>query len=245
MTEVVNDLLGYEKLKIVQCPEMFSFSLDSMILASFATINKKMKRIIDLCTGNAPIPLYLTLRTTSNIIGVEIQKKPFELALKSVKINNKDNQIQIINDNLIGISKKIGSLFDLVLCNPPYFKYNKESNVNKSEYKTIARHEVLATLDDIVKEASQLLDNGGYLSMVHRPDRLVEIISIFKKYGIEPKRIQFVYPKQNSEANHLLIEGIKNGNSGNLRLMPPLFVYNDNGEWTKEIKDIYNLKEED
>ena len=120
--EVINDLLGYDGLKIVQDPELFSFSIDSILLASFATINRKTKRVIDLCSGNAPIPLYLSLRTKYPIVGVEIQKKPFQLAQKSVIINNKEEQIEIINDDLKGISKKFGQQsFDLVTCNPPFF----------------------------------------------------------------------------------------------------------------------------
>ncbi len=242
--EVINDLLGYEGLKIVQDTDMFGFSTDSMLLASFATVNRKVNRILDLCTGNAPIPLYLTLRTKKKIIGVEIQKKPFQLATKSVIINNKKEQIEIINNNLIGISKELGfQSFDLVTCNPPFFQYHEGSNVNKNDYLTIARHEVMATLDDIVKESSILLNNGGYLAMVHRPDRLIDVIETFRKYKIEPKRLRFVYPKSGSEANHILIEGIKAGNKGGLKVLEPLYLY-DGDSWTEEVKNIYNLKEE-
>lgn len=240
--EVINDLLGYPGLKIVQNPEMFSFSIDSMILGYFATINKKTNKIIDLCTGNAPIPLYLTLRTKAPIVGVEIQKKVYELGVKSVKINNKEDVITLLNEDLKGISNRLSESFDLVTCNPPFFKYEESSNINKSEYKTIARHEVMVTLDDCVYEASKLLQTGGYFAMVHRPDRLVEILSTFKKYKIEPKRLQFIYPKIDSEPNHILIEGIKDGKPG-LKVLKPLIVY-ENGKWSKEILEIYNLKEE-
>ena len=240
--EVINDLLGYPGLKIVQNPEMFSFSIDSMILGYFATINKKTNKIIDLCSGNAPIPLYLTLRTKAHITGVEIQKKVYELGAKSVKINNKEDVITLLNEDLKGISNRLNESFDLVTCNPPFFKYEETSNINKSEYKTIARHEVMVTLDDCVLEASKLLQTGGYFAMVHRPDRLVEILATFKKYKIEPKRLQFIYPKIDSEPNHILIEGIKDGKPG-LKVLKPLIVY-ENGKWSKEILEIYNLKEE-
>ena len=240
--EVINDLLGYEGLKIYQNPEMFSFSIDSMILGYFATINKKTNKIIDLCTGNAPIPLYLTLRTKAHITGIEIQKKVYELAVKSVKINNKENDITLLNEDLKGVSERLNQKFDLVTCNPPYFKYIESSNINKSEYKTIARHEVLVTLEDCILEASKLLNTGGYFAMVHRPDRLVEIFEVMKKYKIEPKRLQFIYPKVDSEPNHILIEGIKDGKEG-LKVLKPLIVY-ENGKWSKEILEIYNLKEE-
>lgn len=240
--EVINDLLGYDGLKIVQNPEMFSFSIDSMILGYFATINKKTCEIIDLCTGNAPIPLYLTLRTKAHITGVEIQKKVYELGVKSVKMNNKEDTITLLNEDLKGISEKLGKKYDLVTCNPPYFKYNETSNINKSEYKTIARHEVLVTLEDCIIEASKLLKTKGYFSMVHRPDRLVEILELMKKYKIEPKRLQFIHPKIDLEPNHILIEGVKEGNPG-LKVLKPLVVY-ENDKWSNDILKIYNLKEE-
>ncbi len=240
--EVINDLLGYDGLKIVQNPEMFSFSIDSMILGYFATINKKMNNIVDFCTGNAPIPLYLTLRTKAHITGIEIQKKVYELGVKSVKMNNKDNQITLLNEDLKGVSSRIKEKVDLITCNPPFFKLNESSNINKSEYKTIARHEVKITLEECVYEASKLLSTGGYFAMVHRPDRLAEILEVMKKYKLEPKRLQFIYPKIDSEPNHILIEGVKDGNPG-LKVLKPLIVY-ENGVWSKEILKIYNLKEE-
>ncbi len=240
--EVINDLLGYPGLKIVQDPDMFSFSIDSMILGYFATINKKVNNIVDFCTGNAPIPLYLTLRTKAHITGIEIQKKVYELGVKSVKMNNKDNQITLLNEDLKGVNTKIKEKVDLITCNPPFFKLNETSNINKSEYKTIARHEVKVTLEECVLEASKILSTGGYFAMVHRPDRLVEILEVMKKYKLEPKRLQFIYPKIDSEPNHILIEGIKDGNPG-LKVLKPLIVY-ENGKWSKEILEIYNLKEE-
>jgi len=240
--EVINDLLGYPGLKIVQDPDMFSFSIDSMILGYFATINKKVNNIVDFCTGNAPIPLYLTLRTKAHITGIEIQKKVYELGVKSVKMNNKDNQITLLNEDLKGVNTIIKDKVDLITCNPPFFKLNETSNINKSEYKTIARHEVMVTLEECVLEASKILSTGGYFAMVHRPDRLVEILEVMKKYKLEPKRLQFIYPKIDSEPNHILIEGIKDGNPG-LKVLKPLIVY-ENGKWSKEILEIYNLKEE-
>jgi tRNA1(Val) A37 N6-methylase TrmN6 len=201
-----------------------------------------MNNIVDFCTGNAPIPLYLTLRTKAHITGIEIQKKVYELGVKSVKMNNKDNQITLLNEDLKGVSSRIKEKVDLITCNPPFFKLNESSNINKSEYKTIARHEVKITLEECVYEASKLLSTGGYFAMVHRPDRLAEILEVMKKYKLEPKRLQFIYPKIDSEPNHILIEGVKDGNPG-LKVLKPLIVY-ENGVWSKEILKIYNLKEE-
>ncbi len=241
MPIVCNELLGRPLLKIYQDTDAFNFSIDSMLLASFATITKKVNSICDLCTGNAPIPLYLTLRTKAKIIGVEVQKESYDLAIKSINENKLENQIEVLNDNLIDINKKIGkSKYDLVTCNPPYFKMG-DHNINPGDRKAIARHEILATLDDIVKEASTLLNSKGIFAMVHRPKRLVEIIDTLRKYKIEPKRLQFVYPKEGSECNHILIEGVKDGAPG-LKVLNPLFIYGENGKWTNSILKIYNYE---
>jgi tRNA1(Val) A37 N6-methylase TrmN6 len=243
MPLIWNELLGREKYKICQDPDIFNFSLDSMLLAYFTTINKGVKNICDLCSGNAPIPMYLTLRTDAKIIGVEVQEYTYKLGLMSIEHNKLEGQIELINDNLIGINEKIGKhKFDIVTCNPPFFKLGNH-NINPTDAKAIARHEILASLDDIVKEASLLLNSKGRFAMVHRPDRLVEIIDTFRKYKIEPKRLQFVYPKMGSECNHIIIEGIKDGSEGSLRILAPLYVYKEDGKWTEEVLKIYNFKE--
>ena len=243
MPLIWNELLGREKYQICQDPDVFNFSLDSMLLAYFVTINKGTKSICDLCSGNAPIPMYLTLRTDAKIIGVEVQEYTYKLGLMSIEHNKLEGQIELINDNLIGINEKIGKhKFDIVTCNPPFFKLGNH-NINPTDAKAIARHEILASLDDIVKEASLLLNSKGRFAMVHRPDRLVEIIDTFRKNKIEPKRLQFVYPKMGSECNHIIIEGIKDGSEGSLRILAPLYVYKEDGKWTEEVLKIYNFKE--
>lgn len=245
MDKVINELLGYEKLKIVQSPETFNFSIDSMLLANFCTIKKTCNKIVDFCTGNAPVLLYISLRLENlekkQIYGIELQKTIYDLAIESIKLNKLDDFIKILNRDVKGISKEINNV-DLVTCNPPYFKYILESKTNKNEYLTIARHELKITLEDVIKEASLILKNGGYFSMVHRPDRLEEIFTLFKKYNIAVKRLRFVYPKKNKECNHILIEGIKNGKPG-LKVLSPLILYKTNDKWTKEVLNIYNYKE--
>ena len=242
MAIVCNELLGRELIKIYQDTDGFNFSIDSMLLADFASVTARVKNICDLCSGNAPIPLYLTLRSKAKIVGVEVQAHSYDLAIKSINVNNLGNQIEMVNANLIGINKIIGaSKFDLVTVNPPFFKIG-DNNINPNDLKAIARHEVLANLDDIIKEASILLNSKGRLAMVHRPDRLAEILEVFKKYKIEPKRLQFVYPKMNKECNHILIEGIKDGSKDGLRVLPPLYVYNDDNKWTDQILEIYNFE---
>lgn len=242
--EIINNLMGYEGLKIIQDPELFNFSIDSHLLAYFASVRANCNIICDLCSGNAPIPMYLTLRTKAKIIGVEIQKKSYILGIKSIEMNQLENQVELINDDLIDIHKKIGrQKFHLVTCNPPFFKVSDMSKFKKSDYKTIARHEVLVDLESIIKEAFMLLENKGHFAMVHRPERLVEIIELMKKHKLEPKRLQFVYPKKNEECNHILIEGIKNGNPG-LKVLKPLIIYDENNVWTNDILKIYNYKED-
>lgn len=242
--EVLNELLGYEGIKIIQNPDMFNFSLDSTLLGNYATLKKGVASIVDLCTGNAPVPLFLSLRTKAKIIGVEIQECSYDLASRNIAVNNLDQQIQVVKGDLKGIHSKLGKFkHDLVTCNPPYFKVTEESNLNKNDYLTIARHEVLTNLDDVVREAAMLLKNGGRFTMVHRPDRLVDILETLRRHQIEPKRMRLVYPRINREANVLLIEGIKCGNPGNLRIDPPLYVYEDakSLNYSQEILEIFRI----
>jgi len=245
--EVLNDLLGYKGLKIIQEPGRFNFSLDSTLLAHFVTLKKDSKRILDLCTGNAPIPLMLTLRTQGEIIGIEIQKASADQAKRSVIINKLEDQIKIYHEDLKAIRMmfKSGS-FDVITCNPPYFKVDPASNLNESDALTIARHEVMVTLDEILREAAFFLRPGGKFAMVHRPDRLIEIIETFKKWRIEPKRLQFIYPRASKEANGILIEGMLDGKAGGLRLEAPMVVYEgETGNYTQEILDIFNMKKKE
>lgn len=237
--KVINYLLGYKDLKIVQDNEMFNFSLDSVLLPNFVTLNKKIDRILDIGCGNAPIPLILSTKTNAKITGVEIQKEVYDLALESVNINKKENQITIINKDINDYYKEIETdSFDVITCNPPFFKYIETSNINKNDYKTIARHEIKLNLSQLFSIAKKLLKNNGVIAIVHRPERFVEVIEEMKKNNIEPKRVQFVYPKKNMEANIMLIEGSKNGKPG-LKFLPPIYSHQDNGEYTEDVKKYF------
>lgn len=236
----LNYLLGYEDLKIYQDDKMFRFSLDSVLLPNFISLNKTTKKILDIGTGNAPIPLILSKKTDAKIIGVELQKEAFELGLESVSYNHLENQITLIHQDIKEYCKNTETdTFDYITCNPPYFPLKEDSHINDSTYKTLARHESALTLEDIMKVSKKLLKNNGMLGIVHRPERLVLIIELMKKYNIEPKRMQLVYSHNNKEANILLIEGRKNGKPG-LKIMPPLYSHEDNGEYTKELKQYLN-----
>jgi len=230
-----NLIFGNEDIKIYQDEKGFSFSLDTLCLASFVSIRKDVKKILDIGTGNAPIPLILTKRTSAPIIGVEIQKKSAELAKKSVKINKKDDQITIINEDIVKTTQKWESdSFTTIVCNPPFFEIRPESNLNKQKANRLARHEINLSLETIFKTARKLLINGGNLALVHRPERLVELIMLMKENNIEPKRIKLIYPKKNKQTNMVLVEGYKNGKKG-LIIEEPLFVHNQNGTYTKKL----------
>ena len=232
MTEI-NYLLGYENLKIYQNNKMFKFSLDSVLLPNFVSLSLKNSKILDIGSGNAVIPLILTTRTSNHIDAIELQKEVYELGKKSIEINNLGKQISIYNQNIKDFYKNSESdIYDTITCNPPFFKLNMVSN--NSKYKTIARHEQELNLNDIFKIAKKLLKNNGNIAIVHRTERLVDIVDAMKRNNIEPKKIQFIYPKSNKPSNILLIEGTKNGNPG-IKVLEPLYVYDEFNNYTQQL----------
>ena len=235
----LNDLVGYKDLKIYQNKNWFSFSLDSVLLPNFVSLNKNIKVVMDLCCGNAPIPLILSTKTNAKIIGVELQEDVYKLAKDSVNYNLLDEQIEIVNMNIKNLKDKYtGDSIDVITCNPPYFKLNEDSYTNLDIHKVIARHEKEITLEEIIDISHYLLKNNGVLAMVHRTDRLIEIIGLFEKYGLEVKKLRFIYPKEDSESNMILIEGKKNGNTG-LKVLPPLYVRNSDGSYREEVLKMF------
>ncbi len=236
--EVVHDLLNYKGLKIVQNTSWFNFSLDSVVLSHFVNLDKTEK-LLDLCTGNAPIPLFISTRKDINIMGVEIQKEIYDLAIKSIKLNNKEDKIKIINEDVKNLVNIIpNESIDTITCNPPFFKLHDKSRLNDNKIKSIARHEILINLDDIFKCAKTLLKNGGNMAIVHRSERLCDIITLMRENNIEPKRIQFVYPHKNTESNIVLIEGIKCGKPG-VKILEPIIAHEEDGEYTEKIKEMF------
>lgn len=237
--KVKNYLLGYKNLYIYQDTSMFHFSLDSVLLPNFITISKKAEKILDIGCGNAPIPLILSTKTDAFITGVELQSEVAELAHDSVLCNHLEDRIEIVEGDINEVSKEMKEdSFDIITCNPPYFKYKEDSNINESTYKTIARHEMFLNLEQILQISSRLLHSNGVLGLVHRPERLIEIFEVMRKYHIEPKRIQFVYPHLDGEANILLVEGRKLGKPG-LKVLPPLYTHTKDGEYTEEVKRFF------
>ena len=230
--EVLNDILGYKNRKIYQDTDCFSFSLDSVMLANFATIRFRDKSIADLGCGNGVIPLIMSLRTDKEIVGVEIQEKMAAMARRSVEYNGLSKQINILNMNMKDFAKgTYFESFDLVTCNPPYFKVNDKNYFNDSYEKMVARHEVEINLSDLLVTARKLLKNNGNFAIVHRPERLMEILLEFRKNHIEPKRLQFVYERISKGSTLVLIEGQKNGKEG-LKIENPIVMYNEDGSMT-------------
>lgn len=238
--EEINRLLNIDDLKIFQNTDWFKFSLDSVLLADFVNLENKNIKVIDFCTGNAPIPLLLSRKIDNKIIGVELQKDIYDLGVKSVKINNLENKIELLNKDVKELPNLFESdSFDLITCNPPYFKVHEKSLFTKNDIKTRARHEIDLNINDVCKVAKKLLKNNGKIAIVHRTERLVDIILSMKNNNIEPKRIRFVYPKVNTESNIVLIEGSKNGNPG-IKLLSPLYVHSDNGDYLENIRELFN-----
>ena len=235
----INDLVYFKNIEIVQDKEYVNFSLDSVLIPNFVDITKKTKMILDMCTGNAPIPLILSTKTDAKIYAVELQREIYNLAKETIKINKLDNQIVLINNNIKNLKKIFNTeTFDIITCNPPYFKKKEDSIINENIVKSIARHEIEMELEDVILISKALLKNEGSLVLVHRTDRLIEIIELMRKHNIEPKRMRLIYPKINTESNLVLIDGRKNGKKG-LKILPPLYIHNDDNSYTKEVLEMF------
>ena len=236
------DNLEFNNLKIIQNEKEFCFGMDAVLLSDFAKDIKQNSEIIDLGTGTGILPILLSGKTkNTKITGIEIQEKMAEMATRSVKLNNLENKIKIINEDIKNLDKILKKdSFDAVVTNPPY-KENNTGLKNDYEGKIIARHEIKCNLEDIILASKILLKDKGSLYMVHRPERIVDICELLRKYKLEPKVIKFIYPKAGEKSNLILIKAVKNANKF-LKIEKPLIVYKDNGEYTDEILKIYNKK---
>ncbi len=225
--------------KIIQNSKIFCFGMDAVLLCAFSKI-KENENILDLGTGNGVIPILLAARTKGkHFTGLEIQEINVNMAKRSVEYNHIKDVVDIIQGDIKEASEIFGGAsFDVVTCNPPYMNQNHGLQ-NPDSHKAIARHELLCTLEDVIREASIVLKPKGRFYMVHRPHRLIEIIEVMKKYNLEPKRMRFVHPFIDKEANMVLIEGIKGANSM-LSLEKPVIIYEKQGVYMQEIMDLYN-----
>ena len=232
------DELQRNGYKIIQNPEKFCFGMDAVLLSGFASAKSK-DRVLDLGTGTGIIPILMEAKTKAeHLTGLEIQEESADMARRSVALNGLTDKIDIVTGDI----REAGSIFkpasfDVVTCNPPYM-IGQHGITNPDAPKAIARHEILCTLDDVVRNAATLLKPGGNFCMVHRPFRLAEIISVMTKYKLEPKRMRLVYPFIDKEPNMVLIEAIKGGKS-RITCEPPMIVYEKPGVYTQKIYEIY------
>ena len=235
------DDLQYKGLKIIQDKTVFCFGIDSVLLSDFAKEIKNNSKVADLGTGNGIVGLLLCKKTKLNqIIGVEIQEEIAEMAERSIKLNDLEEQFKIVNVDINDIFKKNilqKNTFDAVVMNPPYKEVGR-GKTNENTSKLIARHEVKATLPDFIKVAAGLLKDKGELYIVHKPERIVDIMQEMRANKIEPKKMRLVYPYENETPSIVLIKGVKGGKRF-FSVDKPLVIYQKNGEYTQDIKNIY------
>ena len=232
------DDLQRNGLKIIQKTDGFCFGMDAVLLSGFAHV-KRGEKVLDMGTGTGIIPLLLSAKTEGkHFTALEIQKEIAKMASRSVAMNHLEEKIEIVNGDIKEASRIFGAAsFDVVTTNPPYMN-DAHGLKNPTEVKAISRHEVLCTLEDVVREGAKVLKSGGRMYMVHRPHRLIEIITAMKQYKMEPKRMCMVHPFKDKEANMVLIEAVKGGGSW-LKMEAPIIVYKEPGVYTDEIYDIY------
>ena len=243
---MITDLMENERLddlqrnglKIIQKTDGFCFGMDAVLLSGFASV-KPGERALDLGTGTGIIPLLLSANTKGDhFTGLEIQTEIMKMAQRSVALNGLEKKIDIIQGDIKEASRIFGAAsFDVVTSNPPYMN-DAHGLKNPGDVKAISRHEVLCTLEDVVREGTKALKPGGRFYMVHRPHRLAEIITVMRQYKLEPKRMKFVHPFADKDANMVLIEAVRGGGAW-LKLEPPVIVYKEPGVYTDEIYEIY------
>ena len=234
------DELHRNGYRIIQDPGRFCFGMDAVLLSGFAKV-KPGERALDLGTGTGIIPILLEAKTKGeHFTGLEIQPESADMAARSVAYNHLEEKITIVTGDIREASARFGAgSFEVITTNPPYM-IGQHGIQNDASAKTIARHEVLCDLDDILRESAKMLKQGGRFYMVHRPFRLTEIMQVLTKYKLEPKRMQLVYPYIDREPNMVLIEALKGGNS-RITVERPLIVYEKPGVYTKEILEMYDM----
>lgn len=232
------DDLQFKELKIIQNTDGFCFGIDAVLLTNFCKI-KNNASVVDLGTGTGVIPILLSKKSNAKeLIGLEIQKEVSDMANRSVILNGLENKVKILNGDI----RDVHNLFernkvDVVTSNPPYMHSNGIININ--DKKAISRHEIKCNLEDVIKAASYLLKPNGKFFMVNRPLRLVDMIYFGRKYNLEPKFIRFVHSKELKSPKLVLMEYVKNGKPES-KILEPLYIYNENNEYTQEIIEIYS-----
>ena len=242
------DDLGIDNLKIIQNKDYFCFGIDSVLLANFVVSNNNRNVIVDLCSGSGVISVIISAKKKySKIFGVELQDEMYDLLKRNISLNSLEDKIIPIHDDIKSIEKirkKVievtgNRAIDIIVCNPPY-KKTKTGISNPNNVKYIARHEIMCNLEDVFKTASLLLNNKGKLYIVHKPERLVDLLEIARRYKLEAKRLKLVQPNLELKPSIVLIEYVKNGGN-EIIIEKPIIEYTESGEYTKEIYDIYGM----
>lgn len=234
------DRLIKEQIDIIQSPSVFSFSIDAVLLAHFAKVPQtKTARIVDACSGNGAVAFMMSAKTNARIIAVEYQERLVDMANRTIALNHLEDKVEMVHADYNVVEQYIKpDSVDVITCNPPYFINNEQSEKNKLDAFTLARHEVTLTLEQWVKQSARLLKYKGKLFIVHRPERLGDIMACLRQYKTPAKRLQFIYPKVNKKANIVLIEAIKNGSNDGVEVLPPITVFDDNNQYTPVIKEM-------
>jgi len=234
------DQLYSQTIQIIQSPTVFSFSLDAVLLGDFAQVPVAAKtKIVDLCAGTGAVGLLVSSKTRGQITEVELQPRLADMAARSVLLNDLTDRMTVLNEDLLMVTKTIQKdSIDTVLCNPPYFKDQPTSKKNPNPHLAIARHEISANLDQIMTVTSNLLKTTGKAYFVHRPERLDDLFATMRDHQLAPKRLRFVHPKADREANMVLIEMIKSGRPNGVRILPPVIVYQADGDYGEEVHQL-------
>lgn len=236
--ERIDQLMQYD-LRIIQSPDVFSYSLDAVFLGHFAKLrNRDDQKVMDLCSGNGAVALMISQKTKSHVYGIEIQKELVDMARRSVLLNDLGERISIIHKDLKELSSDHYDSVDVITCNPPYFPVKENSQVNPNEHLAIARHELHLTLDELLLSIFKLLKMNGKTYIVHRPDRFLELMDVMRKHRVTPKSVQFVHPNVDANANMVLVEGIKYGKEAGFKMLPPIYVHDENGDYRPEVRKI-------
>lgn len=237
--ERVDQLYGAD-IKIIQSANVFSFSLDAVLLADFANPDRTRRGLtVDLCAGNGAVGLFFSHQTKGAIQLVELQPELADMAKRSVALNHLETQISVLNMDLADAPTVIKpDSASVVTCNPPYFVDAPTSQKNPNEHYAIARHELTTTLNQVVETSAKLLKMTGHAYFVFRPDRFLEMMATLQQYRLMPKRVQFVYPKAGRDANMFLVDAIKDGKPGGLKILPALTIANDNGDYIGHVHEL-------
>jgi tRNA1Val (adenine37-N6)-methyltransferase len=234
------DVLFKGKIKVRQPIQGYRFSVDSILLSTFTWL-KKSEKVADLGTGVGIIPILLTMRNADieRIVGIELQEKLVDIARQNVSMNRLDDLIQVYNGDIRSIDEVLrAAQFDVVVCNPPYYRISS-GRLNPSLQKAIARHEVLCTLDDVLRATSYLLKEGGRFSIIFPVTRAITLLHQLRNFGMEPKRLRWVHSRQGGKAKFILAEAHKTGKEG-LEVLSPLILYTQNGKYSPELEIEYS-----